>query len=86
MKAIDFLNKFTSDEIPTLARMIAQKAVRELNEGNFDPVEVTELEFYLVSKYAEYQPINPALGTKFIRIFDNEDNAKDIQILDPWKK
>jgi len=86
MKAIDFLNKFTDPKIPALARTIAQRAVNELNKGDFKPIEVTELEFNMVCRYADYQPIRPALGTDFIRIFDELDNGKDIQIQDPFRK
>lgn len=86
MKAIDFLNKFTDHSIPALARMKAQQAVSELNAGNFEPLELTEVEFNLVCRYADYQPITPALGTDFIRIFDELDNGKDIQIFNAWKQ
>ena len=86
MKAIDFLNKFKDEKIPALARLKAQQAVSELNDGNFEPIELTEVEFNLVCRYADYQPITPALGTDFIRIFDNLDNGKDIQIHNPWTK
>ena len=86
MKSIDFLNKFIDPKIPALARTIAQLAVNELNKGDFKPIEVTELEFNMVCKYADYQPIKPALGTDFIRIFDSLDNSKDIQIHNPCKR
>jgi hypothetical protein len=86
MKAPIFLNRFREDSVPALARLIAFKAVNELNEGNFEPIEVTELEFELICRYADYQPIRPALGTDFIRIFDELDNGKDIQITDPFRK
>jgi len=33
MKSIDFYNKFTDPKIPTLARSIAQQAVKELGQG-----------------------------------------------------
>ena len=85
MKAPIFLNRFREDHIPALARLVAFRAVNELNEGNFEPIEVTELEFELICRYADYQPIKPALGADFIRIFDEMDNGKDIQIIDPFR-
>jgi len=85
MKSIDFLNKFTDPKIPTLARSIAQQAVKELNEGNETPIEVNELEFNLLVKYAGITP-NETHGIKWFRIFDNESNSKDIQIFNPWKR
>lgn len=85
MKAIDFLNKLTDPKIPALARIIAQQAVKELNEGNEKPIEVNELEFNLLVKYAEIEP-NKTHGTLWFRIFDNEHNSKDIQIQNPWKR
>lgn len=85
MKSIDFLNKFIDPKIPPLARSIAQQAVKELNEGNEKPLEVTELQFYLMAKYAEITP-NETHGIKWFRIFDNQSNSKDIQIQNPWKR
>ena len=85
MKAIDFYNKFTDPKIPALARSIAQQAVKELNEGNETPIEVNELEFNLLVRYAGIKP-NKTHGTIWFRIFDNEQNSKDIQIQNPWKK
>ena len=79
MKAIDFLNKFTDTKIPTLARSIAEKAVRELNEGNEKPLRVTELEFNMVTRYAGIKP-NDTHGTLWFRIYDEFDNSKDVQI------
>ena len=84
MKAIDLLNKFADLNIPTIARNIVEQAVRELNEGNEKPLQVTELEFYLVAKFAEVTP-NETHGTKWFRIFDEQGNGKDIQIYNAWK-
>jgi hypothetical protein len=85
MKSIDFLNRFTDPKIPALARTLAQRAVRELNEGNEHPLQVNELEFNLLSRYAEIKP-NDTHGTLWFRIFDEHDNSKDIQIYNAWKK
>ncbi len=85
MKSIDFLNKLSSLDIPALARMTAQQAVKELNEGNEKPLEVTELEFNLLVRYANITP-NNTHGTTWFRIFDELDNGKDIQIFNPWNK
>lgn len=84
MKAIDLLNKFADPKIPTIARNIVERAVKELNEGNEKPIEVTELEFYLVAKFAEIKP-NETHGTKWFRIYDDKDNSKDIQVYNAWK-
>jgi len=85
MKAIDFYNKFTDPKIPALARSIAQQAVKELNEGNETPIEVNELEFNLIVRYAEIKP-NKTHGTLWFRIFDELENSKDIQIQKSWKR
>jgi hypothetical protein len=85
MKAIDFLNKFIDPKIPPLARSIAQQAVKELNEGNETPLEVTELQFYLMAKFGNITP-NETHGIKWFRIFDEQKNSKDIQIQNPWKR
>lgn len=85
MKAIDFYNKFTDPKIPALARSIAQQAVKELNEGNEKPLELRELEFYLLTKFGNITP-NETHGTKWFRIFDELGNGKDIQIFNPFNK
>jgi len=84
MKAIDLLNKFTEPKIPALARKIVQRAVKELNDGNEKPIEVTELEFNLITKFADIKP-NKTHGTLWFRIFDQHKNSKDIQIFNAWK-
>ena len=85
MKAIDFLNRFTDPSVPALARSIANRAVDELKEGNEKPVEITELEFYLLTRYADIVP-NETHGTKWFRIYDELDNGKDIQIYNAWNR
>lgn len=82
MKAIDFLNKFTHDN-PAIARNLALQAVKELNEGNDKPLEVTELEFNLLVRIADITP-NNTHGVLWFRIFDELDNGKDIQIFNAW--
>lgn len=84
MKAIDFLNRFTDPKIPSLARTLAQRAVNELNEGNEHPLQVNELEFNLLSRYANVKP-NLTHGTLWFRIYDQYDNSKDIQVYNAWK-
>jgi len=85
MKAIDFLNRFTDAKIPAFVRLIAHRAVDELNNGNDTPIEVTEDEFKILVRYANITP-NKTGDNLWFRIFDNESNGKDIQTFNAWKK
>ena len=85
MKETEFQNKFLDKKIPTFVRNIADRVMDELRSGNFEKVSVTEDEFNMLCRYSGYKPIKPRLGTLFIRVFDEYDNGKDIQIFNPWK-
>jgi len=85
MKSIEFLNRFTDTKIPAFVRLIAHRAVDELNHGNEKPIEVTEDEFKILVRYANITP-NKTGDNLWFRIFDNESNGKDIQTFNAWKK
>lgn len=85
MKAIDFQNKYLDPKIPTFVRNIVEQAVTEINAGNFDSIELTEPEFYAVCRYGNITP-NKTHTYDWFRIFDELDNGKDIEILNPYTK
>ena len=85
MKATQFELAMSDTKIPTFIRNIANRAVKELREGNEKPLEVTEDEFYAICKYSNLTP-KKAAYTSFIRIYDELDNGKDIQIHNPFNK
>ena len=85
MKAIDMHNRFIDPSVPTIARNVVDRALSELRQGNETPLEVTELEFELVTRIAKIRP-NSTGHTPWFRVYMDNGNSKDIQIYDPWKQ
>ena len=79
MRNTDFQLRMSDPNIPAFIRLKAQLALSTLRQKGDGTIEVTEKEFALICKHAQIEPTKSS-GYTFIRIYDELDNAVDIQV------
>ena len=83
MNHIEFQNRVLLDKtIPAFVRLVASKALTDLRTAEVDAgtIRVQPFEFWQIVKHSGAEPIKSGLYT-FIRIYDDQHNAVDIQCL-----
>jgi hypothetical protein len=83
MNHLTFQERLLHDKtIPAFVRLIANKALRDLRTAEVDAgtIRVQPFEFWQIVKHSGAEPIKSGLYT-FIRIYDDQHNAVDIQCL-----
>lgn len=83
MNHLEFQNRVLLDKtIPAFVRLVASKALADLRTAEVDAgtIRVQPFEFWQIVKHSGAEPIKSGLYT-FIRIYDDQHNAVDIQCL-----
>ena len=83
MNHLEFQNRVLLDKtIPAFVRLVASRALTDLRTAEVDAgtIRVQPFEFWQIVKYSGAEPIKSGLYT-FIRIYDDQHNAVDIQCL-----
>jgi len=83
MNHLEFQNRLLLDKtIPAFVRLVASKALTDLRTAEVDAgtIRVQPFEFWQIVKHSGAEPIKSGLYT-FIRIYDDQHNAVDIQCL-----
>ena len=83
MNHLEFQNRVLLDKtIPAFVRLVASKALYDLRTAEVDAgtIRVQPFEFWQIVKPSGAEPIKSGLST-FIRIYDDQHNAVDIQCL-----
>ncbi len=83
MNHLEFQNRVLLDKtIPAFVRLVASKALTDLRTAEVDAgtIRVQPFEFWQIVKHSGAEPIKSGLYT-FIRIYDGQSNAVDIQCL-----
>ena len=83
MNHLEFQNRVLLDKtIPAFVRLVASKALTDLRTAEVDAgtIRVQPFEFWQIVKHSGAEPIKSGLYT-FIRIYDEQHNAVDIQCL-----
>lgn len=83
MNHLEFQNRILLDKtIPAFVRLVASKALTDLRTAEVDAgtIRVQPFEFWQIVKHSGAEPIKSGLYT-FIRIYDDQHNAVDIQCL-----
>jgi len=83
MNHLEFQNRVLLDKtIPAFVRLVASKALTDLRTAEVDAgtIRVQPFEFWQIVKHSGAEPIKSGLYT-FIRIYDDQHNAVDIQCL-----
>ena len=78
MKIDKLFRIMESPQVPTIVRNIVQKAVSKLRVDYGGSIQVDRLELDMVARALGVAPIKAPMAT-FIRIYDEEDNAVDIE-------
>ena len=83
MNHLEFQNRVLLDKtIPAFVRLVASKALTDLRTAEVDAgtTHVEPFVFWQLVKHSGAEPIKSGLYT-FIRIYDDQSNAVDIQTL-----
>lgn len=83
MNHLTFQKRVLHDKtIPAFVRLVASKALTDLRTAEVDAgtIRVQPFEFWQIVKHSGAEPIKSGLYT-FIRIYDDQHNAVDIQCL-----
>ena len=83
MNHLTFQQRLLHDKtIPAFVRLVASKALTDLRTAEVDAgtIRVQPFEFWQIVKHSSAEPIKSGLYT-FIRIYDDQHNAVDIQCL-----
>ena len=83
MNHLTFQERLLHDKtIPAFVRLVASKALYDLRTAYVDAgtIRVQPFEFWQIVKHSGAEPIKSGLYT-FIRIYDDQHNAVDIQCL-----
>ena len=83
MNHLTFQERVLHDKtIPAFVRLVASKAITDLRTAPVDAgtIRVQPFEFWQIVKHSGAEPIKSGLYT-FIRIYDDQHNAVDIQCL-----
>ena len=79
MNHLTFQERLSDMQIPAFARKLADKAIQKLQCGS-GTISADSNEFWQIVKHSRAEPIKSGLYT-FIRIYDDQQNAVDIQTL-----
>jgi len=79
MNHLTFQERLSDMQIPAFARKLADKAIQKLQCGG-GTISANSNEFWQIVKHSRAEPIKSGLYT-FIRIYDEQQNAVDIQTL-----
>ena len=79
MNHLTFQERLSDMQIPAFARKLADKAIQKLQCGG-GTISADSNEFWQIVKHSRAEPIKSGLYT-FIRIYDDQQNAVDIQTL-----
>ena len=83
MNHLEFQNRVLLDKtIPAFVRLVASKALTDLRTAEVDAgtIRVESFVFWQLVRWSGAEPIKSGLHT-FIRIYDDQHNAVDIQCL-----
>ena len=82
MNHLQFELTMSIEQIPAFIRLVASKALYDLRTAYVDAgtIRVQPFEFWQIVKHSGAEPIKSGLYT-FIRIYDDQHNAVDIQCL-----
>jgi hypothetical protein len=83
MNHLEFQNRVLLDKtIPAFVRLVASRALTDLRTAEVDAgtIRVESFVFWQIVKHSGAEPIKSGLYT-FIRIYDDQHNAVDIQCL-----
>ena len=83
MNHLTFQKRVLHDKtIPAFVRLVASRALTDLRTAYVDAgtIRVQPFEFWQIVKHSGAEPIKSGLYT-FIRIYDDQHNAVDIQCL-----
>jgi len=82
MNHLQFELTMSNEQIPAFIRLVARKAITDLRTAPVDAgtIRVQPFEFWQIVKHSGAEPIKSGLYT-FIRIYDDQHNAVDIQCL-----
>ena len=82
MNHLQFERTMSNEQIPAFIRLVARKAITDLRTAPVDAgtTHVEAWVFWKLVKFAQAEPIKSGKYT-FIRIYDDQHNAVDIQCL-----